>query len=174
MNLPSAIIFVNADSGSLAQTTLKNQLNMDELISGDEFDARVMADPNYPVIIHLMNQRILVARATFQDYTNRQYADTVFFVKGGLATVLENNFGPPGLSFVVQRINLFNLLADIKKLSGRHHSCQRHHNCGCGCNCFKHLPVAIQKLLINPYDISGVHNANCENIFNNPDFINRK
>lgn len=173
MNLPSAIIFVNADSGSQAQNTLKNQLNMDSLITGDEFDARVAIDPNYPIIIHLTNQRVLVVRTTFQDHTNRQFADVVLFVKGGQATVLENNYGPPGLSFTVDRINLFNLLADIKKLSCRSFSCHKC-NCGCKCNCFKHLPVAIQKLLIDPYDISGVHNANCDNIFNNPDFINRK
>lgn len=172
MQIPS-IIFVNYDSGSVAQNTLKTQLNIDELMNEDEFDARVAVDPNYPVIVHLTNQRILVTRTTFQDHTNRQYADVVLFVKNGLATVLENNYGPPGLSFRVERINLFNMLADIKKLSSRTLSCHRCH-CGCGCNCFKHLPVAIQKLLINPYDISGVHNANCDNIFNNPEFINRK
>lgn len=186
MILPSAIIFINADlrppqldknkAPFLGEANnLAAQLQISEIISDQEFDARVVADPNYPVIIHLNNLRILVIRQSLQDYTNRELADIVLFVSHGLATVLKNNFGPPTLSVSLDRLNIFNLFFEIKNQNMCFFplTCRKC-KCGCCCNCFKHLPVPIQHLLINPFDISGVHDANCDNEFNNQDFINRK
>jgi hypothetical protein len=51
--------------------SLQLQLNIDETMSKQEFDARVAADPNYPRIVHLQNLRILVILTTFQDLVNR-------------------------------------------------------------------------------------------------------
>lgn len=110
MELPAAIIFVNSDLTDSLKSILVNQLMINETISGVEFDARVVADPNYPVVVHLQKIRILVIRQSFQDQTNRQFADVVIFVKGGLATIEKNNFGPPGLSLPVDRLNIYALL----------------------------------------------------------------
>jgi hypothetical protein len=172
MELPSAIIFINADISAITLNNLKTQLEFNEVMSDAEFDLRVSVDPNYPVLVHLNNQRILVLRQTLQDFTNRQLADVVMFVKQGMVTVLQNNYGPPTLSLPVERLNIWNLLADIKNISCKTITCRKCH-CGCECNCFKHLPIQLQQMLINPFDLSGVHDANCDNEYNNPDWINR-
>lgn len=173
MQLPSAIIFVNYDLGVTAQLNLQSQLRITEILSEPEFDTRVAVDPNYPVIVHLSQQRILVLRSDFHDPFNRDLANIVLFIKGGLATVLKNNLGPPTLSLPTQRINIFNLMEGIKNASYSSLLSCRKCNCDCRCNCFKHLPLAIQDMLINKFDVSGVHTANCDNEFNNEAFINR-
>lgn len=172
MNLPSAIIFINADLSDITKNNLKIQLDITEIISDVEFDARVVADPNYPIFIHLNNQRVLVIRQSLQDYTNRQLADILLFFKQGMVTVLQNNFGPPTLSLPIDRLNIFNLLEGIKNIY-RTFSCRKC-KCCCRCCCFKHLPIQLQQMLIDPFDISGVRDANCDNQYNNIDFINRK
>jgi len=172
MEMLSAIIFINADISPITLTNLETQLELNEVMSDVEFDARVSVDPNYPVLVHLNNQRILVLRQTLQDFTSRQFADVSLFVKQGMVTVLQNNFGPPTLSLPVDRLNIFNLLADIKKISCQTFTCRKCY-CGCKCNCFKHLPLQLQQMLINPFDLSGVHDANCDNKYNNLDWINR-
>ena len=75
-----------------------------------EFDARVVADPNYPTIVHLQNKRILVIRNTFHDLTNRNLADVVMFVKAGLCSIEKNNYGPPGLTLAVEGLYIHELL----------------------------------------------------------------
>lgn len=171
MEIPSAIIFINADISDIARNNIKNQLNIDEVMTDVEFDARVTVDPNYPTFVHLNKQRILIERQTLQDITNRELADVVMFVKQGMVTVLQNNYGPPALSLPIERLNIFNLLAGIENIS-RIFSCKKC-NCCCRCNCFKHLPIQLQLMLINPFDISGVHDANCDNEYNNIDWLNR-
>ena len=167
MQLLSTIIYVNSDISTIAENNLVTQLNITEVMNDTEFNARLIVDPNYPVFVHLNNLRIIV-KQDFQDQTNRQFADIVLFVKQGMVNVLQNNYGPPTLSMPIERLNLFNLLANNNRIL----TCLSCH-CGCQCNCFKHLPLPIQRMLINPFDISGIHNANCDNQYNNTDWLNR-
>jgi hypothetical protein len=172
---PPSIIFVNGntdgygytygDFDSVGKATLESQLYIDETMTGDEFDARVAADPNYPTIIHLWKRRILVIRPDFSDYTNREYADVVIFVKQGLATIEKNNFGPPGLSVSIQRLEIHQLL--------RYNQSEYVVN----------LPVPsaypFSRTLggifaIQSSDTSGVQDPNTDNESNNEDFINRR
>ena len=123
----SAIIFVNDHTNTsilgILQTettisqsidgTIASQLQVNDVISLSEFNARVAADPNYPTFIHLNKLRLLVILDDFQDLTNRNLADIVLYIKAGLASVLKNNFGPPGLTLPVVRLNLWNLVNGI-------------------------------------------------------------
>lgn len=120
MDMPSAIIFVNGDMNDAVQTTLMTQLEINELITFSEFNARVSVDSNYPFNVHSNKLRVLVVLPTFQDYTNRDLADIVLFVKQGLASVEKNNFGPPGLTLPTIRLNIWNLINGIK---GSNSSC---------------------------------------------------
>ncbi len=172
---PPAIIFVNGntdgyghtygDLDSVGKATLESQLYIDETMTGEEFDARVIVDPNYPTIVHLWKQRILVIRPDFRDYTNRELADVVIFVKQGLATIEKNNFGPPGLSLPLQRLEIHQLL--------RYNRSEYVVN----------LPAPSVYPFPRPLggifalqsaDTSGVHEPNIDNEYNNEDFINRK
>lgn len=149
MNIPPAIIFINGDisyppttpvfvgaePSTDELTKLKGQLMIDEVMTKTEFDARVVADPNYPKIVHLQNFRILVILDTFQDLTNRNLADIVIFVKQGIAAIEKNNYGSPGLSLDLQRLNIYELLRYNRSPNvvivpdfGEHRC--RHHNNG--------------------------------------------
>jgi hypothetical protein len=97
---PSAIIFVNNDLTDNVQTRLVRQLHINEVISGTEFDARVAADPDYPSNIKQLDLRIMVLRS-FEELDNRDLADVVIFIKAALASILKNNFGPPGFTIAV-------------------------------------------------------------------------
>ena len=90
------------------------QLQITETITKADFDARVLADPNYPKVVHLNRLRILVILPDFQDITNRNLADVVMFVKQGLASVEKCKYGEPGFTLDAQRLNIFNLLFGIK------------------------------------------------------------
>jgi hypothetical protein len=113
MLLPSAIIFINADMTVAQKQYIGQQLYITETISGQEFDARVVADPNYPDIVHQQNLRILVVRDDFRDYTNRELADIAIFVKQGLIAIEKNKFGPPNLTFQQDRVNIYELLRAV-------------------------------------------------------------
>jgi hypothetical protein len=117
MQLPSAIIFVNADLTAVSTEILMTQLFIHEKITGEEFDARVEADPNYPTIIHGNNLRLLVVRDDFMDFTNRELADVVIFIKQGQAVVEKNNFGPPSLSLPIYQLYLHQLLRFNEKIT---------------------------------------------------------
>lgn len=110
MQIPSAIIFMNNEMSDAERASISSQLQVNEIISFDEFNVRVDTDPNYPAIVRLRNLRILVILDSFQDQTNRNLADVVIFVKQGLATIEKNNFGPPKLSLDIQRLNIYELL----------------------------------------------------------------
>jgi hypothetical protein len=164
MNVPGAIIFINADINPLVQSTLTTQLYINEAMSFDEFNARVAGDPNYPTNIHLQETRILVILPTFRDTTNRALADLVLFYNQGQVTVEKNNFGPPGLSLPIDRINIYELLRDV------------------GSRYVSILPITSTRpprtlggIVVDELaDSSGVHDPNPDNEYNNPDFINRK
>ena len=100
---PAGVVFVNADLTPSVQNALVRQLHISEVIDGYEFDDRVTADPNYTDIIKQFNLRIMVVRS-FEELENRSLADVVIFVTHGLASVLENKFGPPGITSAVSRL----------------------------------------------------------------------
>lgn len=114
MDMPSAIIFINNDMNDAVRTTITSQLEINETISFSEFNARITADPNYPIFVHGNKLRVLVLLPTFRDYTNRDLADIVIFLKQGLASVEKNKFGPPGLTLEIQRLNIWNLINGLK------------------------------------------------------------
>ncbi len=60
-------------------------------------------DPNYPDVVHQLNERLLVIR-DFREETNRNAADVVVFVKNGLAAIEQNKFGPPGQTYQVKNL----------------------------------------------------------------------
>lgn len=124
---PPAIIFVNDDLSSSIRATLTTQLQLSEIISGAEFDARVAADPNYPTTVHLNNLRLLVVRSLF-DQTNRTLADIVLFIKAGLASILCGKEGPPKQTFPVGSLYINELVLHNPS------SCQI--CCGCSSSVF--------------------------------------
>jgi hypothetical protein len=164
MNVPPAIIFINAEINDGVKVTLTTQLFLDEVISFDEFNSRVSGTPTYPDIVHLQNRRILVVVPDLRNTTNRSSADLVLFYNQGQVTVEKNNYGPPGISLEISRINIYELLRDV------------------GSKNVTILPVtstrpprALGGIVVDQLaDSSGVHDPNPDNIYNNPDFINRK
>jgi hypothetical protein len=100
--IPSAIIFVNNDLTDSTRNALVTQLFIDEVISGDVFDTRVADgyDGYYVQSIKSNDLRLMVVRS-FREQTNRELADIVIFVKAALASVLKNNYGPPGTTHSV-------------------------------------------------------------------------
>lgn len=105
----SAIIVVNNDLTDQVKSVFKTQLNLDEIIDGAEFDARVVADPNYLESVHLMNRKILVVRSLAETF-ERVNVDFVVFFKAGLVSVEYNKYGPPGLTLPLERLYLNRLI----------------------------------------------------------------
>lgn len=114
-NIPPGIIFINEDLDATLKAKIATQLYIHETMTGTEFDARVSSNPSYPDIVRLQNTRILVIR-DFRDYTNREIADVVIFVKAGLAAIEKNNFGPPGLTLAVDTFYIYQLLRENNKI----------------------------------------------------------
>lgn len=106
---PPAIIFVNKELTPQIQSVFIRQLYLTDLISDTEFDARVTADPNYPTIIHLNDERVMVLRDGY-DMTNRDKADIVLFFKHGLVTVEFNRVGPHNIALPLDRVYLTTLI----------------------------------------------------------------
>lgn len=145
-SLPPAIFFVNGDisypttppifvgsvpgnpqsyAGFDTLTNLQTQLFIDDIMTKQEFDARVVADPNYPTIVHLRGFRILVIVPSYNDgycdgyfhchnphinIPNIDLADVVMFFHQGQVDVEYNRFGPPMHSFNAQRLTMYELL----------------------------------------------------------------
>lgn len=103
--LTSAIIVVNNDLTDQVKSVFKRQLDVEEIISGAEFDARIAADPNYLESSHLMNRTILVVRSLFDEF-DRTKVDFVVFFKAGLVSIEYNKYGPPGLTLPLDRLYL--------------------------------------------------------------------
>jgi len=101
--LPAAIIVVNNDLVTSIQDKLSQQLHLNEIITGDEFDSRVSTDSAYPDSVRLDGQRILVIRPLDMVF-DRTLVDVIIFIKNGLASVLTNKFGPPGATYPVCRL----------------------------------------------------------------------
>lgn len=173
MQLPPAIIFINADINDGIKATLMSQLSIEEAMTDTEFDARVAVDPNYPYNVRTQGYRILVIRKTFQDYTNRELADIVMFLSHGQATIEYMKNGPPKLSLPIDKINIYELLRFVKSKYVKILPTPAPRPCcccdTCGCKCGLGGIFAIEAI-----DSSGVHCANCDNEAHNEAFINRK
>jgi len=112
--LPSAVVFVNDD---LVQQTINHliiQLHLHEVIDGDVFDARIAANPNYVQDVVKANGLRIMVKRPFTELENRTEADVAIFIKHAMASVLKNNFGPPGqtvalLNIYWQRICVFDV-----------------------------------------------------------------
>lgn len=187
------IAFINAEINNNVRATLQSQLYLTEIISDTEFDARVVADPSYPFQIHANGLRIMVVRQNFRDLTNRSLADVVMFYSHGLINIECNKYGPPKLALPIFKLNIWELLrgagSDLvttlpasRPCSPRpcSSSCQQPtdiSNLGfpfnCGCLPPNHGLGGIVWEELMATDASGVHLPNCDNIFNNKDFINR-
>ena len=169
MNIP-AIIFINTDTGSdvlnqTTQDTLNTQLFIDDIITGEEFDARVLADPNYPTIIHLQGLRVLVIRNDYDIINNKELADVVLFFKYGLASILKNECGPVGLTLPIARLYLEELLRYNNSIYTVNLPAESNEHC----HKKKLFGIAIYGL-----DASGVHCPNPDNELHNEAFKHRK
>ena len=100
---PAGVVFVNNDLTTSVQDALVKQLHITEVIDGYVFDERIVNNSAYVDIVKQLDQRILVVRS-FEELTNRTLADVVIFVSAGLASVLNNKFGPPGETSAVCRL----------------------------------------------------------------------
>lgn len=226
-SLPPAIFFINGDidypqtnpvvfpgtDPKISElTTLQTQLFIDDTMTKTEFDARVVADPNYPTIIHLQGLRILVIVPSYNDgyvydpdsdsdwdnphinISNVDLADVVLFLHQGLADVEKNNFGPPGQSYEIQRINAYELLRVVNSpyvvtvpncgtsncdKCSYPFFCDGCHtfsgiricaSCGCSCACGCTTGLVDSQGV----KVGIVYAPNCDNIFHNSNFINRK
>jgi len=106
---PPAVIFINIDLVPEVQAVFTRQLFLTAIMDAATFDANVAANPNYPASIHQQDERIMVLR-DLQDQTNRQFADVVFFAKGGMVSILANKFGPPGKTLGIDRLYWNNIV----------------------------------------------------------------
>ena len=177
MQLPPAIIFVNADLNDPLKATLQKQLYINQTITDTQFDEVVAIDPTFPDQIHLNGARVLVIRENFMDRTNFELADVVIFVKQGLASISKNNLGPPTLTLPIERLNIYALLRGNNSqyvVILPEFPCGPKYACGCYCHQRQNGFRGIIGIEWYANDTTGVHRPNCDNIYNNPDFINRK
>ncbi len=116
--LPGFVIFANDDLVDQIKNVLRSQLFLDEIISGDEFDGYVSADPDYVNNLKAQKRRVLVVRS-FNNLQNKQLADVVIFIKAGLASIQKNNFGPPGQTYPAANLTIVKLLgsSSIKEIA---------------------------------------------------------
>jgi hypothetical protein len=135
--LPAALIFVNNDLNSLINQLLLTQLFISygtdgysdgyvgtndgyyAVLSGDQFDGYIVANPTYVHDIHRFGYRVLVIRDIFKDRLNNNtknysLADVMIFIKSGLVYIEKNNFGPPGATFSIYDLTLYQLLKNKK------------------------------------------------------------
>jgi hypothetical protein len=170
---PPAIIIVNGnidgydyaygDLDEIGKQTLISQLFINSDITEDEFNNRIIADPNYPTLVHNFNYRILVISPDINSCGTIQYADVVAFVKYGMLHVQKNNCGPPGLTLPLNHLDIHQLL--------------RYNNS----EYVLILPDSVQEntselggiVVLQGADSSGVYDANEDNETHNTDFINR-
>jgi len=108
-----AIIFVNSDISDSVKATLKLQLFINEEITGEEFDNRLIADPNYHDVINNNNIRLLVVRSLIQPISNYDKANIIIYIRLGMASILTNNIGPHGYTKSVKTLYIFDLLNNV-------------------------------------------------------------
>jgi hypothetical protein len=108
--IPGAVIYINTDVSDNVLAVVAKQLIILEVMTAAEFDARYIADPNYPTIIKNTNQRILVKRDLL-DFTNRDVADIVIHVKFNLATVELTKYGPPNKTYPIFKLYMQDIIS---------------------------------------------------------------
>jgi hypothetical protein len=113
--LPPAIIFINNDIEN-SINTLSTQLFIHEIITKQQFDNRMIANPNYAQSIYLDNIRLVVLLVDMNDLLHRDLADVVLFYSHGLIKVQDNKYGPPGNTFNLNKITIFNLINNFTKI----------------------------------------------------------
>lgn len=189
-----------SDAGPSELQTIQTQLFIDDTMTKAEFDARVAADPNYPLIVHLQMLRILVIVPQYNDgyhymaVPNIEFADVVLFLHQGLADVEKNHLGPPGKNYDIQRMTMYSLLRAAHSHNvvtlpfdalPHCHECNFPFFCD-RCHTFSGMKVCPQcrhgcgcgcgTVLVDNQGLkSGViHAPNCDNEFHNRDFIKRQ
>lgn len=201
---PSLPVFPGTDPKASELTTLQTQLFINDTMTKAEFDARVLADPNYPTIIHLRGLRILVIVPLY-DQTNDGYqahittsnvdlADVVLFLHQGLADIEKNKFGPPGQNYEIQRMNMYAILraagsSAVVTLPGFGRACCNscdypfycdtcHTFSGIrtcgGCGCSSQCGCTTGLIDNQGIKQSSIYAPNCDNEAHNINFINRK
>ncbi len=105
----SLIIFVNDDLSDNVKEALQRQLYINSTMTGIEFDLNISENSDFLSNLKIQRSKVLVIRS-FTETTNRDLADIVIFVKNGLASILKNNYGPPGTTLPVDKLYLNELL----------------------------------------------------------------
>lgn len=175
MTLPPAIIFVNNDISDVSLSKIESQLFIAEVMDGYEFADRIIADPNYPFIIHMNKMRIIVKQDMTNETIDQNIADVVMFVKYGMASILKNNCGSPGLTLPLNNLEIHQLLRynnSIYTLNLVQPAVYPCTCCNCCCSCCTNGLGGI--FAIEARDISGVHCNNIDNECHNVAFINRR
>jgi hypothetical protein len=129
---------VNNDLSPSVQNRLVIQLHIDETITGQEFDIRYAADPDYPHNVRALRRRVLVIR-DFRDGTNRAQMDVVLFFKSGMISVSQNCFGPPGQTYLLKDIYwgaicIYHTVLDRTCVNSSCGTCNAYACGGCGCD----------------------------------------
>jgi len=128
---PGAIIMVNPDLSPSIQNRLVTQLQINEVITGEEFDVRFAAAPEWPTAVRILRRRVMVLR-DFRDLTNRTEMDLVLFVKSAMISVTKNCYGPPGQTYLLKNVYWGALCIYNQDIYRR---CNKH-----GCNCGGYAP----------------------------------
>ena len=130
---PSKIIFVNDDLSDQVKGVLVAQLEITQVLSGADFDAKVLANPNFTNQFKLdpANGSLLVIRS-LRDQTNRQLCDYCLFVKNGMASVLYQKSGRPERTLSITALTLASL---INTKNSFHNAQFPFHNHPFGCCC---------------------------------------
>ena len=91
---PAAIIFVNADLNDQLLQTLCTQLEITEVVSNGELNARLSADPNYTINLHLNNLRILVILPSYHQTVSYQRFIPAAGITSNTSPVITSNIYP--------------------------------------------------------------------------------
>jgi hypothetical protein len=102
--LSGLIVVVNDNITTSINAKIQRQWLINEFISGVEFDARVVADPNYPTNVKLSGRRICVTRP-LTDVFDKTIVDHVIYIKYGMAKFESSVSFPKGLLKLID--NLF-------------------------------------------------------------------
>jgi len=99
----SGIAFINAEISPSIQEKIVNQLFIDIVLTGLEFDAIVNTDPDYANRVKKSKSRVLVIKNYAQNeitnnIINRDFADVILFVKNGLVNVVTKSGHGPTLT----------------------------------------------------------------------------
>lgn len=110
--VPSAIIMINSGLSDVILNYLIKQLFIDRVISIEDLD--ILNDgyvsdllDGYDTFVDYIrknNLRVMIT-VNYQNLENRDLVDVAIYVKNGLVAILENKFGPHGLTYPVQALS---------------------------------------------------------------------